>query len=172
MPNNKRFIKNKLVYLSWVFVILLLIPLVNLGIYKHELPKLELQTYNNLQSIANIKVQQMTRWLNYRVADASVLASDRQLSEDIASQIRAHDALSAKIIKARFESLISSYHYESVSLLNINGAVVLQTGESLSKGKVSDYNVDQNLIKEVKANYQTRHGDFFIDYKKNLTYKS
>ncbi|HYN53812.1 MAG TPA: hypothetical protein VES38_03825, partial [Methylotenera sp.] len=67
--NNNRFIKNKLVYLSWVFIILLLIPLVNLGIYKHQLPKLELQAYNNLQVIANIKVQQMTRWLDYRVAD-------------------------------------------------------------------------------------------------------
>ena len=166
--NNKRFIKNKLVYLSWVFIILLLIPLVNLGIYKHKLPKLELQTYNNLQGIAHIKVQQMTRWLDYRVADASVLASDRQFSEDVASQILSNDAKSAKIIKARFDSLISSYHYESVSLLNNYGAVILQSGESLTKSKVSDYNVDQNLIKEVKANYQTKHGDFFIDDKKNL----
>ncbi len=166
--NNKRFIKNKLVYLSWVFIILLLIPLVNLGIYKHELPKLELQTYNNLQGIANIKVQQMTRWLDYRIADAAVLASDQQLSNDIALLIRQRDLPSAKIIKARFESLIGSYHYESVTLLDTNGAVVLQTGESLSKDNAASYNVDQNLIKEVKANYQTKHGDFFIDNKNNL----
>lgn len=166
--NNKRFIKNKLVYLSWIFIILLLIPLVNLGIYKHKLPKLELQAYNNLQEIANIKVQQMTRWLDYRVADASVLASDRQLSNEIAIQMQRRDRQSAKIIESRFESLIASYYYESVALLDKNGAVVLQTGESLSKDNAASYNVDQHLIRVVKENLQTKHGDFFIDDKKNL----
>ncbi len=162
--NNKRFIKNKLVYLSWIFIILLLIPLMNLGIYRHELPKLELKTYDNLHAIASIKVQQMARWLSYRVADANVLALDQQFSDEIALQIQHQDTHSEKVIKSRFESLITSYHYESIALLNANGAVILRAGENDN----ANYSVDKNLIKEVKEDYQTKHGDFFIDHKQHL----
>ncbi len=167
LGNNKRFIKNKLVYLCWVFIILLLIPLVNLGIYQHKLPQLELQTYNNLQAIANIKVQQMTRWLDYRVADASVLASDQQLSNDIAQQLQNKDPRTSKIIKARFESLIASYHYESIALLNTSGVVVLKSGESINSNTTSTL-IDPDLIKAVNTSYQTMHGDFFIDSLQHL----
>ncbi|HSH54887.1 MAG TPA: hypothetical protein VK967_07675, partial [Methylotenera sp.] len=68
IQNNKQFLKNKLAYLSWVFIILLLIPLVNLGIYRHQVPKVELSTYDNLHAIASIKVQQLRSWLDYRLA--------------------------------------------------------------------------------------------------------
>ena len=162
LGNNKRFIKNKVVYLCWVFIMLLLIPLVNLGIYQHKLPQIELRTYNNLQAIANIKVQQMTRWLDYRVADASVLASDQQLSNDIAQQLHNKDLRTSKIIKARFESLIKSYHYESIALLNASGVVVLQSGGYINNENAAVTSVDQNLIKAVNTSYQIKHGDFLL----------
>ena len=143
-------------YLSWVFVILLLISLVNLGVCRHKLPQLDLQTYNNLQAITNIKVHQMAHLLDYRIAD------------DIAQQLQNKDSRTSKIIKAQFESLIASYHYESIEPLNASGVVVLQSGESINNGNVTVTSVDQDLNIAVNTSYETKHGDFFIDSKHHL----
>lgn len=162
--NNKQFLKNKLAYLGWGFVILLLIPLVNLGIYQHQVPKVELSTYDNLQAIASIKVQQLKSWLDYRLADGDILASDTQFADEVVHFIKHQDKLSADTIKSRFNVLLNSYHYESVALIANNGNSILQTGAN------NDFNtqVDQALIEAVRSDNKTHHSDFFVDKKNEL----
>ena len=164
IQNNKQFLKNKLAYLSWVFVILLLIPLVNLGIYRHQVPKVELSTYDNLHAIASIKVQQLRSWLDYRLADGDILASDKQFADDVVYYTKYRDKPSTDIIQSRFDALLNSYHYESVTLIAADGSALLQAGDN------SDFNtqVDQALIKAVKKDHKTHHSDFFVDDKSQL----
>ena len=161
--NNKQFLKNKLTYLSWVFIILLLIPMVNLGIYRHQVPKVEAKTYDNLEAIASLKVQQLRRWLRYRVADANVLAADKQFALNVERFLNHESYTSAQEIQARFDAILNSYHYESITLLNAAGKPVLQAG--------SNYDaiaMDQGFIDSVRNYRQVQHGDFFIDQRKSL----
>ena len=161
--NNKQFLKNKLTYLSWVFIILLLIPLVNLGIYRHQVPKVESKTYDNLEAIASIKVQQLRRWLRYRVADANVLAADQQFAMHVERFLNHEDYSSAQEIQSRFDAILNSYHYESITLLSVAGKPVLQAGNNYDS-----IAMDQDFIDSVRNYRQVQHGDFFVDQKKSL----
>ena len=161
--NNRQFLKNKLAYLSWVFVILLLIPLVNLGIYRHQVPKVETKTYDSLEAIAGIKVQQLRRWMSYRVADASVLTADQAFAKDVERFIHDQENNSAQAVQARFDALLHSYQYESITLLNAAGKPVLQAGSNYDS-----IAMDQRFIDSVRTKHQVQHGDFFIDQKKSL----
>lgn len=161
--NNKQFLKNKLAYLSWVFIILLLIPLVNLGIYRHQVPKVEMKTYDSLEAIAGIKVQQLKRWMSDRVADANVLASDQMFANNVDHFIKQQEYRSAQAVQARFDAILESYHYESITLLNAAGKPILQAGNNYDS-----VTMDQSLIESVRNNHQVEHSDFFIDQKQSL----
>ncbi|MBA3695981.1 MAG: EAL domain-containing protein [Methylotenera sp.] len=163
IQNNKQFLKNKLTYLSWVFIILLLIPLVNLGIYRHQVPKVEFKTYDSLEAIASIEVQQLKRWLDYRVADAHVLASDQQFANKVDSFLGEKDHAGAKEIQTRFDAILNSYHYESITLLNAAGKPVLQAG-----GNYDAIALNNGFIDSVRSSHQVQHGDFFIDPHQSL----
>ena len=167
IQNNRQFIKNKLTYLSWIFVILLLIPLVNLGIFHNQVPKVEASTYDNLQAIGSIKVQRLTRWLEYRVADGNVLAADRDFSKEVAISVlqnsNAANNSTAKV-KARLNALMTAYHYESISLLTTSGKSVILIGDANNLNK----EIDGNLLSKVKATATAQHSDFFIDKKNHL----
>jgi hypothetical protein len=162
--NNKQFLKNKLTYLGWVFVILLMIPLVNLGIYRHQVPNIELNTYDNLQTIASIKVQQLKSWLDYRLADGDILAADKQFANAVMQYMHTPNKSHANVIQSRFDALMEAYHYESVTLIGADGSGLLHVGNN------SDFNtrVNGDLIRTVNQLKKTFHSDFFIDDKNQL----
>lgn len=165
--NNRQFIKNKLAYLSWIFIILLLIPLMNLGIFHHQKPKVEASTYDNLQAIGGVKVQRLTQWLAYRVADGNLLATDADFCKEvaIAAQQQSNSANSSVAkVKSHLNALKSAYHYEHVSLLNRAGQPVLFIGEESNLNN----EIDANLLHKVKIAGVAQHGDFFIDKNNHL----
>lgn len=175
--DNQQFLKNKLAYLSWVFIILLVVPLANLGIYQKQLPKVEQSTYDHLASITSIKVQRISNWLQYRVADGAILANSDALSPHIKKLVanttlnKADVESSRAVVTQHFQSAIQAYKFESITLFNQLGQPILQIGDSKPVNTHplnTDIAIDEELLATVKSSLKAQHGDFFIDAHKEL----
>ena len=95
-----RFRLNQLVL---IFASLALVaPLVALGIFKGYGPELERGAYADLQTITDLKIQQIELWLAERRGDAEVLGIDQVLAERIARlSHRREDKPLHRLVRAR-----------------------------------------------------------------------
>lgn len=162
-----RFRLNQLVL---IFASLALVaPLVALGIFKGYGPELERGAYADLQTITDLKIQQIELWLAERRGDAEVLGIDQVLAERIARlSHRREDKPLHRLVRARLSAVQRTFGYESVLLLGKKAEkeepllmlgeqravsartktllpVALQTGQIQSSGLYSDESGEARL---------------------------
>jgi diguanylate cyclase (GGDEF)-like protein/PAS domain S-box-containing protein len=162
-----RFRLNQLVL---IFASLALVaPLVALGIFKGYGPELERGAYADLQTITDLKIQQIELWLAERRGDAEVLGIDQVLAERIARMPRRpEDKHLRRLVRARLSAVQRTFGYESVLLLGEKAEkdepllmlgeqralsvrtkgllpVALQTGQIQSSGMYSDEHGEARL---------------------------
>jgi diguanylate cyclase (GGDEF)-like protein/PAS domain S-box-containing protein len=162
-----RFRLNQLVL---IFASLALVaPLVALGIFKGYGPELERGAYADLQTITDLKIQQIELWLAERRGDAEVLGIDQVLAERIARMPRRpEDKHLRRLVRARLSAVQRTFGYESVLLLGEKAEkdepllvlgeqralsvrtkgllpVALQTGQMQSSGMYSDEHGEARL---------------------------
>jgi diguanylate cyclase (GGDEF)-like protein/PAS domain S-box-containing protein len=162
-----RFRLNQLVL---IFASLALVaPLVALGIFKGYGPELERGAYADLQTITDLKIQQIELWLAERRGDAEVLGIDQVLAERIAKMPRRpEDKHLRRLVRARLSAVQRTFGYESVLLLGEKAEkdepllvlgeqralsvrtkgllpVALQTGQMQSSGMYSDEHGEARL---------------------------
>jgi len=159
--NNLQFLKNKLVYLCWIFVVLLVIPLANLGIYHQQKPKVEATAFNHLASMTAIKVEHIKSWLNYKLAEGKMMGANPQLVLAVQKRLQEHsqkDQLSSEpFITDLFKTAINTYNYDGITLFDEAGRASLHIGTDESPALANHL---KNTVHEKKA---VQHSDFFID---------
>lgn len=113
------------------FALILLVPLFGYGYFKLEMPKAENAAYRDLETIVQYKATLVERWLAERNGDAHMLMSLPGLRQDTLRIV--HDT-SDRAAKARIlehlQSFISNYGYESVLLLDLQGAPMVTAGRT------------------------------------------
>lgn len=162
-----RFRLNQLVL---IFASLALVaPLVALGIFKGYGPELERGVYADLQTITDLKIQQIELWLAERRGDAEVFGIDQVLAERIASlPSKREDKHLRRLVRDRLSAVQRTFGYESVLLFGEEAKkdepllmlgeqrafsartkallpVALQTGQIQSSGMYSDENGEARL---------------------------
>lgn len=108
----------------------LLVPLVAYLIIYYEIPHNEQQTFDNLQSIVQLKAEQIQNWHDERQADGLSLARDPQFIKQIRSlpgNPTARDALQARLTAFR-----EAYNYPSVALFGPHPEhkLLIQSGQT------------------------------------------
>lgn len=83
----------------------------------------------DLETIAQMKADQITRWRDERLGDAAVLTDSRSFAGEVAAWFAGQQPESADGILAKFRSLQSSYGYCDVLLVDSRGDVKLSVGE-------------------------------------------
>ena len=145
-------------------VFIFVMPVMNFGILHLYAPKIKKEAYDNLHSIANIKAQQLDRWMLLRKADAEVLAADQTFAAIVDDFQKQQGTEAEQRIKERFDALIKDYHSTGVILTDSKGNALLQRG-------VSNLNTSKTylpLIEKSLASGVTERSDLYTDAGRHL----
>ncbi|PKO47947.1 MAG: hypothetical protein CVU29_00775 [Betaproteobacteria bacterium HGW-Betaproteobacteria-22] len=120
----------KHMYLT-LMVLLLLVPLITAVFFVLQKPALEQDAFNDLQAIARFKAAQINDWLVEREGDTMMLlASDGFVSRAVSAAQQKPDRLNTQKLLKRFEALINVYHYDCISLVNLDGQLLLSSNDA------------------------------------------
>jgi len=118
----------QLAFVALVFVV----PLISFAFFKLQVPQVEKTVYLDLQTIVQLKAQQVENWLKERRGDASVMMSLPGLRQDVQRFIHHTSDVDAKArILSRFKSFVDYYDYKTVMLMDVQGKQLLSTGGHL-----------------------------------------
>ncbi len=141
----------------------LVVPLAGLAITTLYSSQLEREAYANLEAIAKLKAEQIENWLGERQSDSTVLMSRDGLIKHIEQFVQKPTVFSNEAIQKLFEILRTSYDYESILLISLDGRILFSSGENI------DMPVDfQRLLNQSLANKQGERGNFYRDAAGNV----
>jgi PAS domain S-box-containing protein len=108
--------------------LLSIVPLLGVGIFYLETPRLKQQAFADLNGIADLKASQIEAWMEERRGDAAVLGASPGLIEDALRAARDEDAGARRRIVERLETLQRAYAYESFVLVDGSTQQILAIG--------------------------------------------
>src|SRR5680860_1895571 len=114
---------------SWAKVVLALSLLVLLAggywFYSSQEQHEQRELADELATIAELKINQISEWRHERMDDAAVVSQDPFFAENVADWLSNPQPAREKAILRRLRSLGERYHYQSVFLLDRDGKVLL-----------------------------------------------
>jgi diguanylate cyclase (GGDEF)-like protein/PAS domain S-box-containing protein len=118
VPDDTRAGRFRLNQLVLIFASLAMVaPLVAFGIFKGYGPELERGAYADLQTITDLKIEQIELWLAERQGDAEALGIDQALAERSAKLPHSEDEHLRRLVRTRLSAIQRAFGYESVLLL-------------------------------------------------------
>jgi diguanylate cyclase (GGDEF)-like protein/PAS domain S-box-containing protein len=133
-------------------------PLVSIGIVNMYGPEIERGTYADLQTISDLKAEQIELWLDERHGDAETLAVSQTLIERVVNLRTEKDGRIRQLIVNRLEAVRRAYSYESVLLLDANRETLLALGEQRKLPAVT-----QALLADALSTDRIESTDLFLD---------
>src|SRR4051794_26203703 len=133
-------------------------PLVSIGIVKVYGPELERGAYADLQTIVDLKAEQIELWLAERHGDAEAIAVSQAFIERVANMQNQKDGHLRQLIRNRLDAVRNAYSYESVQLLDTGGQPLLVLGEQRKLPAVT-----QALLPVALRTHRIQSSDLFLD---------
>ncbi len=150
------------------FMLFLLIPLFGLLIISLSVPKVEKETYANLQAIADLKTTQIKRWIKERKADSQVIFEDPGIVANLAVLTQDTDNNELEQLRVRLESIVRAYDYNAITLLNIQGNKILNVGDPRHES-FFHFSGHKELMRQASETGQVQYGNFFYDKANDTT---
>ena len=110
--------------------LLSIVPLLGIGIFYLEAPRLKQQALADLNAIAELKAGQVEAWLDERRGDAVVLGASPGLIEDTLRAARDEDVGARQRIVERLETLKLAYAYDGFVVVDGSGQQILALGSN------------------------------------------
>ncbi len=133
-------------------------PLMSIGIVNMYRQEIERNTYADLQTISDLKAEQIELWLDERHGDAETLMASHELIEQVRDPQHEKDVDILRLAVNRLEAVRKAYSYETVLLRSANGATLLALGE---QGKLPA--VTQALLSVALQTGRLQSSDLFLD---------
>ena len=120
----------KRLVLSFVLIVLL-IALIGVAFVHQETARYEQQALSDVGSIAKLKAEQITGWLQERKGDAETLSGSVNLALRIEHYLNSgRPATDHEILLSRITTLRQAYAYDTVILANGEGKLLLGVGDN------------------------------------------
>lgn len=140
------------------FSLAMVAPLVSIGIVKVYEPQIERDAYADLQTIVDLKAEQIELWLTERHSDAETLAMSQALIERIVNLKHDTNEHLRQLIRNRLEAVRQAYSYESVLLMDTKSQPLLTLGESHELTPIT-----RRLVSAALQTRQIQSSDLFLD---------
>lgn len=147
--------KTKLLLLYVVITIIFLVS----GYYYYRYEKKELikQKEKELQSIAILKIDQISNWYRDEIEDAEIISNNNKLITNIRKTLTTNDTAAQEELIYNLRMIKKEHNYEEIFITNNNGEIILSTNPSL---KVIN-GILRDKIKEAAETKITTRIDFF-----------
>ena len=150
-------------FLILVFIILAAGIVISGNFYFRSFEKnFKQQVGNNLISITELKIHQLTQWRNERLGDAEIIRHDEDFSELVASYLKDKNDRRIKTkLEKRLKLELEAYNYDAFSIFDINRQQQIA---------YPDINMERDsvLTKDIQTVLDNRK-IFFRDFYKNLS---
>jgi diguanylate cyclase (GGDEF)-like protein/PAS domain S-box-containing protein len=153
-PGNVSLNRLLLIFFSLAMVA----PLVSIGIVKVYEPQIERDAYADLQTIVDLKAEQIELWLSERHGDAEALGMSQALIERIVNLKPDKNEHLQQLIRNRLEAVRQAYSYQSVLLMDTKGQPILTLGESHRMPHIT-----RALLSAALRTRQIQSSDLFLD---------
>ncbi|MDE2365437.1 MAG: PAS domain S-box protein, partial [Betaproteobacteria bacterium] len=147
---------NRLVFM--LIALAMVAPLVSIGIANVYGPELERGAYADLQTIVDLKAEQIELWLTERRGDAETLAVSQAFIARIGDMQQGEDGQQRQLIRNRLDAVRNAYSYESVLLLDPQGQPLLALGEQHELPAVT-----KRLLPAALRTHRIQGSDLFLD---------
>ena len=123
--------QNRLKPLPWPLLLVFLLLTVGIStsgyiFYNKQKKDIYREQTANLRAVADLKANEISRWINERLGDANLIAENRIFTAELLTFLRDRSAgPRQESIRGWMESLRNNYHYQNVLLLDWSGEVVL-----------------------------------------------
>ncbi len=155
--------------IPWPLIIIFLVFSLSLmwsgfASYQHQKTRVEKETIASLETVANLKAQELAWWRRERLGDARVITANPSLARELQNLTKFPYNRSAR--QSLLDWLLTfqeTFHYQSVRLLDAQGELILQAGitpESICP-------ICKKLIQEVIQTPRIFFSDFHWDNKSN-----
>lgn len=111
-----------------ITLLVMVVPALLFVVSRVEAPHLEVQAYNDLSAIAELKSTQVTNWLDERHSDGMSLSEDPSFMRDVAAAMDSNGDDDWETVRQRLTAFLNAYDYRAVSLLDPLGNNRLQVG--------------------------------------------
>jgi len=140
------------------FSLAMVAPIISIMIVKVYGPEIERGTYADLQTIVDLKAEQIELWLAERHNDAEALLASQALIERVVNLQERINGHGMDLIRNRLEAVRQAYSYESVILLDVESRPLLVLGEKHELPSVT-----HELLSRALQTRQIQSTDFFLD---------
>jgi PAS domain S-box-containing protein len=126
--------------------------------YRYEAQAIRTEKYDDLKTIAGLKINQIVRWRQERIGDAHVALSEPFLQSAVGQWATTSDNTSLRTeILARLDAIRTSYGYNNVILAGMDGGILLSLNPRLNE---LDSHAKQ-LVTQAASSREVVFGDFF-----------
>ena len=140
------------------FSLAMVAPIISIMIVKVYGPEIERGAYADLQTIVDLKAEQIELWLAERHNDAEALLASQALIERVVNLQGRIDGHGMELIRNRLEAVRQAYSYASVILLDVESQPLLVLGEKHELASVT-----HELLSRALRTHQIQSTDFFLD---------
>lgn len=120
-----------------LILLVLTVPLVAVAVFALNGRQQEQEAFASLKSIAALKAEQIENWLAERDADALALATSQGSIETAMKVLRSGDAGERELVRNQLATVLTSFGFDSVVLLDPAGRPLLSLG---NRGAMPDFN--------------------------------
>ncbi len=106
------------------FIVVIVVSTTTMYLYYNRVKEITLEQNQTLSSISDYKINQIARWKYERIGDAQIIKRNKLISNDIKIFLEARSEYKSDI-KSWLNSLVFSYNYENVYLLDLQGTVII-----------------------------------------------
>jgi PAS domain S-box-containing protein len=99
--------------------------------YRYEKKIIRQEQYSNLRKIADLKINQITKWREDRLADANVIVQGTFIRQNFQRWLLSQDNTLGKDLLERFSLLRYNYKYEDVFVVSAGGNLLLDLNANL-----------------------------------------
>lgn len=140
------------------FSLAMVAPIISIMIVRVYGPEIERGAYADLQTIVDLKAEQIELWLAERHKDAETLMASQALIERVVNLQERIDGHAMNLIRNRLEAVRQAYSYESVILLDVESRPLFVLGEKHELPAVT-----HELLASALQRGQIQSSDFFLD---------
>lgn len=143
--------------------LVLVIPLIAGSFVLVQTRLIETNQTRNLQSIVNLKAEQIQNWLGERQGDCEMLQAAKGLPVTIDQIIRTRDKVASSDLLERFKNIRMAYGFSSVFLLDAQGQLLLRSGENTDMPEVANTLVQQAIVSR-----RVQRSELYLDDEQNV----
>ncbi|MBU0473495.1 MAG: PAS domain S-box protein [Bacteroidetes bacterium] len=155
-PNES--ISNSKMKFAWIYIIIAVVHITSAYLYyQYEESVLIKQKQYELESIAKLKINQMSDWYKDEKADAEILSHNTILIKEIKQLLLTSDPAALEELTEVLTGFKTEHHYAEIVITTTNAEIITSTNSTLNK---LNSNLSKRIIETASKNKLTEL-DFF-----------